>query len=209
MKNKKVMFINIDKMKLDAVDTDCKYILFTSRYYSQIDIKKFKIKPIVICFNGSYGIDLENNKILFNNPLLKSDVSKILNYANNHNVNYEVLENENIIYSFKLCTNNYSRMLIIPSYFNEILKYTKTIYRIAPKSNKMYYNFVVSKNVSFITNLSNIIEYLHIKANNFIELEHISNLINENIDTIGYCMGYNSLNKFKINDVRGSIIYEN
>lgn len=210
MKNKKVVFINIDKIKLEHIEKDCKYVLLTNEDYKNIDLSEFTIKPIIVAYNGSLGIDMATNKILFNNYLRLDDIKKLLNYADTHNVEYKAITYDNQCYMVSLKTKNYSRMLIIPSLFKELLKDSKVVYERIIKIDDYYCNYVISKNVSFVTNLSTIIEYLKIKSSNFIELEHISSLISENINTIGYCIGYNNINDFKINNkLKGILIYEN
>ena len=185
-KNEKVIFQNIDKKKIDKIEEDCKYVILTSGSYEEVDVSEFKIKPIVLAYNGSYGIDLENNKVIINESIKQNELKLVYNYFDNHDIKYKAMKKNNNIYTVKFISDNFYRMLIIPTYFKEKYKYFKTLYQYPYKLNNKYLNYLISNNISKISNLSTIINYLGITTINILDLEVLSVKIVDNLDELGY-----------------------
>ena len=184
--NKKVIFWDIDKKSLDKID-NCKYVLLTNGNYEDIDITSFKIKPIIIAFNGSLIIDKENDKILNDEIMNNNAVKLVIDYFNKHDINYQMNVINKKIYQIKIESKNYYRMLILPMFIKNKFKNIKTSYGYPIKINKdLYQNYIISDKISTISNLNLIINYLNISMNNIFELSQMIDKINNNLIEFGY-----------------------
>ena len=161
----RVFFANVDKKDLNSFNDNIKYVLITE---NQNEIKKYlslKIKPIIILYDGSYVVDLENNNVIIDKSIDERSYSKIINYSNSHNVNYKIYEKQNKVYEIKITTNNYHRRLIIPYMFRDLIPNIKSLTR-----GKSIY--ITSKEASLINAIDEVLNYLNI-TNNYIDLENI------------------------------------
>jgi len=156
----------------NVLDDNTKYIIISNNIIDMKKYQDYKVKPILILFDGSYVIDLDKNNVIIDNYINKLSVSKINKYAKTHRVDINLSSYNDKVYEIKLTTNNYHRRLIIPYMFKDLLKNIDTI-----KDNKDIY--IVEKNSSIITAIDNIFEYLNIKYN-FMELESICDYVNKN-----------------------------
>lgn len=198
MKNEKVIFYNIDDKKLNKIDKDAKYVLFTSKNHNDIDISMFKIKPLIVSFNGTYAIDKENNKVIINEKIDMNEFKVISTYFNKHNIKFKKYTQDNKTYTVKFISENFYRMLIIPTFFQSKYDKIKTLYNYPVKiANKEHMNYLISTKVSNISNLAVIINYLGITTKNIVDLELLSTKVLDNLNNLGYCIGINS-NKFVI-----------
>ena len=199
--NKKVIFWDIDKKRLTKINKDTKYVILTNKNYKDIDVSSFDIKPIVISFSGSLIVDLENNKIINNKVLNKNNLKVIINYFKSHDINYELIKDNDKIYQLKIESKNYYRMLVLPMFINSKFNDVKTLYGYPIKINKnLYQNYIISDKISSISNLNLIINYLDIMCTNIVELSCMIDDINNNINNYGY---------FKELDKRKEFINEN
>ena len=189
--NKKVIFWDIDKIKLKTIKKDYKYVLLTSKSYKDVDISEFTIKPIIVSYNGSYIIDLENNKILNNISIKKDDIYPLTRYFDKHDITYKTYNNPNT-YQLKIESKNYYRMLILPMFIKNKFNNVKTVYQYPIKINKeLYQNYIISDKITTISNLSTIINYLNVSIDNIIELKLLSEDIYAKLNSIGYFTEFN------------------
>ena len=198
--NKKVIFWDIDKKKISKIEKDTKYILITKDNYNVLNTSLFDINPIIVKYNGSLIIDLENNKIINNEILHRSDIKPIISYFNNHDISYKLNIDNNKVYQIKIESKNYYRMLILPMFIKNKFKNVKTAFNYPIKINKeLYQNYIISDKISTISNLNTIINYLDAKQDNIIELSKIIDNINSNLNDIGYFKDY-SIRKEYVNE---------
>ena len=161
----RVIFANIDKKHIKNVEENVKYVLITENSNNLKDYNDLKIKPVVILYNGSYVVDLENNSVIIKRPIDEQSFSKIIEYSNSHNVKTKVCKNNDDVYEIKISTDNYHRRLIIPYMFKDLFPDVMTTTR-----GKIIY--VNSKEVSLINAIDEVLNYLNI-TNNYIDLENI------------------------------------
>ena len=161
----KVIFANIDKKSIKKIDDNTKYVLITDNVESLKEYTDLKNKPIVIMYNGSYVVDLENNSVIIKRPIDNNSFNKIISYSNSHNVKTKVFQKNKDVFEIKITTDNYHRRLIIPYMFRDLFPDVKSI----TKGNSIYIN---SKEASLINAIDEVLNYLNI-TNNFIDLENI------------------------------------
>lgn len=189
--NKKVVFWDIDKKSLNKIN-NCKYILLTSGSYKDIDITLFKIKPIIIAYNGALIIDMDNNKVLKNEAINNNSLKLVIDYFSKHDIKYELNMIDKSVYQIKINSNNYYRMLILPMFIKNKFKNIKTSYGTPDKINKeLYQNYVISDRISSVSNLNLVIDYLNISTFNIFELSKIIDNINNNLIQFGYFNDFN------------------
>ena len=168
----KVIFANIDQRSINKYDENIKYVLISDNKDHLKEYLNFKIKPIVILYNGSYVVDLENNSVIIKRPIDELSFNKIIRYSNTHDVNTKVYKKNNDVYEIKITTDNYHRRLIIPYMFRDLFPDVKSI----TQGKSIIIN---SKEVSLINAIDEVLNYLNI-TNNFIDLENIyTNVSNE------------------------------
>ena len=168
----KVIFANLDQKSIKDYEDSIKYVLITDSKDNLKDFEKLKIKPILILYNGSYVVDLENNSVIIKRPIDEVSYNKIIRYSNSHKVNTKVCKKGNSVYEIIITTDNYHRRLIIPYMFKDLF----------PKVNSITQGksiIINSKDVSLINAIDEVLNYLNI-TNNFIDLENIyTNVSNE------------------------------
>ena len=168
----KVVFANIDKRNIQEFDEGIKYVLISENKDNLNQYMDLNIKPIIILYNGSYVVDLENNSVIIKRPIDEISFNKIIRYSNSHNVKTKVYQKKNEVYEIKITTDNYHRRLIIPYMFKDLIPDIKSITR-----NKSI--IINSKDASLINAIDEVLNYLKI-TNNFIDLENIyTNVSNE------------------------------
>lgn len=168
----RVLFVNIDKKNIINYEENIKYVFITENKDDFKEFNSLKIKPIIILYNGSYVIDLENNSVIIKRPIDKKSCDKIIDYGNSHNVNVKMYQKENSIFEIRITTDNYHRRLVIPYMFKDLIPSIKSLTR-----GKSIY--ITSKDVSLINAIDEVLNYLKI-TNNFIDLENIyTNVSNE------------------------------
>lgn len=161
----KVIFANIDKKSIKTFDDNVKYVLITEEK-DQLDLySDFKIKPIIILYNGSYVVDLENNNVIIKRPIGNTSFNKIISYGKTHEVKTKVYQKDNNVYEIKITTDNYHRRLIIPYMFRDLFPDVKSV----TIGKNIYIN---SNDVSLINAIDEVLNYLNV-TNNFIDLENI------------------------------------
>ena len=170
----RVVFLNIDKKSIDCLNNNVKYVLITEDLRKINEFKKYRVKPIVILYNGTFVIDLENNHVIIEKPIDEKSTNKILKYSNNHNVDASLYKYEDNVFEIKLMCDNYHRRLIIPYMFKDKLPSISTL-----TSGKSIY--IINKKASLISAIDEVLNYLNIK-NNFIDLENLYT----NISSEGY-----------------------
>ena len=185
----KVIFANIDKKSIKNFDKNTKYVFITDNKDSLNNYESFKIKPIIILYNGSYVVDLENKNVIIKRPIDEMSYYKIIRYGNTHKVITNVYKKDGNVYEIKITTDNYHRRLIIPYMFRDLFPDVKSVTR----GKSIYIN---SKEASLINAIDEILNYLNI-TNNYIDLENIYT----NVSSDGYY-------KDKLN-WKGIEIYEN
>lgn len=161
----RVIFANVDKKNIKKFDEDTKYVLISESKDILKEYVNLKIKPVVILYNGSYVVDLENNSVIIKKPIDELSFNKIIRYSNTHNVHAKVYKNNDNVYEIKITTDNYHRRLIIPYMFKDLFPNVKSI----TKGNCIYVN---SKDVSLINAIDEVLNYLNI-TNNYIDLENL------------------------------------
>lgn len=197
--NKKVIFWNIDKRKLNKINKNTKYVISTNNNFNLVE--QFDIKPIIVAYNGSLIIDKENNKIIKEELLNNSTLKPVINYFKNHDISYKIDIKNNKIYQIKIESKNYYRMLILPMFIKNKFKNVKTAYNYPIKIGKdLYQNYIISDKITPISNLNLIIDYLDPKEIDIFELAKLIDDINNNLNEIGY---------FKEFDIRKDYINEN
>ena len=185
----KIKMINLDKKEFKTINNDTKYILISNSYNSVKKYLDLKIKPILILYNGSYVVDLDNNSVIVNKSIDIKCLNSIIKYSLEHNVDINYYKYNEIIYGLKLIVNNYHRRLIIPYMFKDLYPKVK-----CETVNKEI--FINDSKVSLINAIEETLNYLNIK-NNYIELEDIY----INVSDKGY---YNN-----ILNLKGFGLYEN
>ncbi len=170
----KITMVNLDKKIIKKVNNDTKYILISNSYKNVDMYLNLSIKPILILYNGSYVIDLENNSVIINKSIDISSINSIVKYSNEHNVNIHYYKYNDKVYGLKLNCDNYHRRLIIPYMFSDLYPKVK-----CNTLNKDIY--INNKDVSLINAIEETLDYLNIK-NNYIDLENIY----INVSDIGY-----------------------
>lgn len=183
-----VVFIDVDKNKFISEDENIKYIVISNKFDEIEKYNNMKIKPIMVLFNGSYVIDLENNNVIIDKYISQMALDKIMNYSNDHNVEIKKYNKGNFIYQMELNPDNPHRRLIIPYYFRDKISEVKCI----TKNKKVY---VFNKDVSMLFAIEEIMNYLKYD-NDIFEIEKIYLMVND----VGY---FNNFNK------KEGIIYEN
>lgn len=161
----RIIFANIDEKPINKFDDKVKYVFITDNKNSINKYTDIKIKPIVIMYNGSYVVDLENNSVIINKPIDENSCNKIIEYGNSHKV---ILNKEHIdknVFLIKITTDNYHRRLIIPYMFKDLFPDVGCITR-----NKSIY--VYSKKASLINAIDEVLNYLNV-TNNYVDLENI------------------------------------
>ncbi len=166
-----IKIVNIEKELINEIDDNCKYIIILNNENTLDNISNYKIKPILVLYNGAYVVDLENNNVIIEKSIDLISYSKIIRYANTHDVKINLFKKNNLVYQIKLSTNNYHRRLIIPSYFKDLVPEIRCI-----NSNKEI--LIVNNNVSLYEAIEMVLDYLNIEFNLF-ELENIVSNINE------------------------------
>lgn len=170
----KVIFANIDQRSINNYDDNIKYVLITDNKENLKIIDKFKVKPIVIMYNGSYVVDLENNSVIIKKPIDELSYNKIIRYSNSHEVKTKIYQKGNKVYEIKISTDNYHRRLIIPYMFKDLFPRVKSI-----TQGK---NIVVNSiEASLINAIDEVLNYLNV-TNNFIDLENLYT----NVSSEGY-----------------------
>lgn len=197
MKNKKIIFWNLDKKSLINIESGAKYIIISNK--NDINFNDFKIKPIIITHHGSKVIDLESNKIITDYYLTNDSIISFIDYASSHNVNIEKIRDNKKTYELKLTSSNYYRMLILPAYIKEKYSEIATIYNYPFTFNKKkYINYVVNKKVKLIDNIITILDYLNIESNDILRLTNVSFEMLDLINRNGYCI---TNQKLKLTDI--------
>ena len=186
MKNKEIIFWNLEKRELVNIKQNAKYVIFTDK---EIDLSKFFIKPIIIKYHGAFIIDYENNDIIFSSMLNTDNIKKIKSYAIKHNVSYIENKCNDGVYEIQLNTDNYYRMLIMPAFIKNEYMGLETFYDYPYSMDKKnYINYVINNNVSILESLLSTINYLKLKSNDILELTNICFTLVDLIVTNGYCM---------------------
>ena len=170
----RVIFANIDKKNIINYQEDIKYVFITENKDNLKKYDDYKVKPIIILYNGSYVVDLENNSVIIKRPIDKKSCNKITDYSNSHKVKIVKYQKENNVYEIKITTDNYHRRLVIPYMFKDLIPSVKTISR-----GKSIY--ITSKEASLINAIDEVLNYLKI-TNNYIDLENIYT----NVSSEGY-----------------------
>lgn len=161
----RIVFKNLVKEQHEKLDDNTKYVLITDDINKTIDYESLNIKPIVILYNGSYVVDLNNNSVIIDKPIDKRSCDKVINYSNTHNVDLFILKNKNKIYEIKMSTNNFHRRLIIPYMFKDKIKNVST-----ESLNKQI--FVNNKDASLLNAIDNVLTYLN-ATSNYLDLLNI------------------------------------
>lgn len=161
----RVIFANIDKKSIKKIDEDVKYVLISENGFNIDKYKDLKIKPVLVLYNGSYVVDLENNSVIIDKSIDKNSYKKIIDYSNTHNVNTKVYKKNNNIYEIVITTSNYHRRLIIPYMFKDLIPNVKSI----TNGNSIY---ITKKDSSIINAIDEVLNYLNI-TNNIIDLENL------------------------------------
>ena len=198
MKNKEIIFWNLEKRELNNIESKAKYIIFTDK---DVDINRFNIKPIIIRFHGSLIIDYETNETIFSSKLSSDKIKQITAYALNHNVDYIKNKYNKETYEIQLETTNFNRMLVMPAFIKNEYNGLKTYY-MSPNliNNNCFINYVINDDVSVLESLLCIINYLKLKSNDILELTNICFTLVDLISTNGYCMTNKNL-KIKNSDL--------
>ena len=168
----KIEMINLEKKKLSNINNKTKYILISNSYNSIVDYLDLKIKPLLIMYNGSYVVDLENNRVIISKSINNSCLNKIIKYSNAHNIHINYYKYNNVIYGLNLSCDNYHRRLIIPYMFKDL--YPEVKCSILDKEI-----YVFDNKVSLMNAIEETLDYLNIK-NNFIDLENIYVNVSDN-----------------------------
>ena len=113
MKNKEIIFWNLEKRQLNNIESKAKYIIFTDK---DVDINRFAIKPIIIRFHGSLIIDYETNETIFSSKLSADRIKQTVTYALKHDVKYIESSYNNETYEIQFETTNFNRMLVMPAF---------------------------------------------------------------------------------------------
>ena len=161
----KVIFANIDKKNIKKFENNIKYVLITEDKNCLEKYSNLNIKPIIILYNGSYVIDLENNSVIIKRPIDEVSCNKIISYGKTHEVETKVYQKGNSVYEIRISTDNYHRRLIIPYMFRDLFPDVKSVTR----GKSIYIN---SKDVSLINAIDEVLNYLNV-TNNYIDLENI------------------------------------
>ena len=161
----KVTMLNVDKKHIKNINNNTKYVLISNDYKNVLEYLNLSIKPILILYNGSYVIDLENNSVIINKPIDMVSLNKINNYASTHNVDVNTFEYQDNVYGLKLTTSNFHRRLIIPYMFSDLLPKVK-----CNTINKEI--FINNNKASLLNAIEVTLNYLNIK-NNYIDLENL------------------------------------
>ena len=198
MKNKEIIFWNLEKRELNNIESKAKYIIFTDK---DVDINRFNIKPIIIRFHGSLIIDYETNETIFSSKLSSDKIKQITAYALNHNVDYIKNKYNKETYEIQLETTNFNRMLVMPAFIKNEYNGLKTYY-MSPNliNNNCFINYAINDDVSVLESLLCIINYLKLKSNDILELTNICFTLVDLISTNGYCMTNKNL-KIKNSDL--------
>ena len=198
MKNKEIIFWNLEKRELNNIESKAKYIIFTDK---DVDINRFNIKPIIIRFHGSLIIDYETNETIFSSKLSADRIKQIVTYALKHDVKYIESSYNNETYEIQLETTNFNRMLVMPAFIKNEYNGLKTYY-VSPNliNNNSFINYVINEDVSVLESLLCIINYLKLKSNDILELTNICFTLVDLISTNGYCMTNKNL-KIKNSDL--------
>ena len=198
MKNKEIIFWNLEKRELNNIESKAKYIIFTDK---DVNINKFAIKPIIIRFHGSLIIDCETNDTIFSSKLSADRIKQIVTYALKHNVKYIENNYNKETYEIQLETTNFNRMLVMPAFIRNEYNGLKTYYE-SPNliNNNSFINYVINDDVSVLESLLCIINYLKLKSNDILELTNICFTLVDLISTNGYCMTNKNL-KIKNSDL--------
>lgn len=161
----KVTFVNIDKKGIKKFSKNTKYVLITN-YIDKINkYNDLTIKPIIILYNGSYVIDLENNNVIIDKSLDEKTFNNILNYVNFSKIKINILKMNDKIYELILNCDNIHRRLIIPYMFKDKYPNIK-----CNTLNKLIY--IVDKKVSLLNSFEEVFNYLNLK-NNYVDLENL------------------------------------
>ena len=186
MKNKEIVFWNLEKKELFNIKNNARYVLFTD---NDVDVSKFNIKPIVIKYHGAYIVDMENNKVIYSGELSKDKINQIKIYANKHDVNYIMKSIDKKIYEIELMTSNYFRMLVMPAFIKNEYRGLTTYYNYPyTLDNKNYFNYIVNDNISILESILKTINYLKLESNDILELTNICFTLVDIIMNKGYCM---------------------
>lgn len=195
MKNKRIIFWNLKKKNLDGIDPDARYVIFGD---DRVDLTLFKIKPIIVRCHGALIEDLEENKVIFTKDLSKKKIDSVKDYSKKYNVIYHENKINNKVYEIQLETTNYYRMLVMPSFIKNEYTGIATVYDYPfTLDKKTYQNDIISNDVSILSAILCIINYLKLQSNDILDLVNVSYLLIEVIMNQGYCM---TDNKLKINN---------
>ena len=194
--DKKVIFWNTNKKKLNKINKNTKYVISSNNYYNLID--EFDIKPIIIAYNGALIVDKEKNKILKEELLNKNNLKSIIDYFKSHDIKYKINGKEDKIYQIKIESKNYYRMLVLPMFIKNKFKNIKTAYNYPIKIGKdLYQNYIISDKISSISNLNLIIDYLDTNEIDIFELAKLIDEINNNLNEIGYFKEFKVRKEYK------------
>ena len=161
----RVVIANIDKNPIIKYEENIKYVLISDDICTIKKEYELQVKPIIILYNGSYVVDLENKRIIINKSIDNNNFYDILKYINRHNITFNLYKKGRDIYGIKIFTSNYHRRLIIPYMFNDL--YPKVSCITIGKNIYVY-----SKEASIINAIDEVLNYLNVN-NNYVDLENI------------------------------------
>lgn len=191
MKSKKIIFWDLMKKPLEKIDDKAIYVLFGN---NNINLTKFKIKPIVIKYHGALIEDLNNNKVIFDHDLGQQKINQIQKYANQYKLECKKITIQNKTYEIQLSSNNYYRMLVMPSFIKNEYHGLATYYNYPfTIDKKEYQNFIINDDISILKSILDVIDYLNLQSNDILDLVNVCYLLRDVIINQGYCMIDNKL----------------
>jgi hypothetical protein len=190
MNYQEVIFWHIDLNPLTKINNQAKYIILSQKDYNQVilNLPNFKIKPIVVAYNGAYVKDLETDTVIIDKPIAKEIVKKIGNYCQRHDVT--LLKDKYVI---TLLTKNYSRLLIMPGYFNDCIAPLTFYTKLPIKVNNGYQHMINNCQVNLLATITALLNYLEAKNIDLITLNNWSLTMATYINAGNYQFNLNSL----------------